>query len=391
MRPKSMILIVIAMGCGLIASIGISQVLERRNVSGEGKVEAGEIYVALVDVPITERLSAKTIKLEEWPIDKIPEGAVTKFEDIDGRRPIQPLYAGEPILYRKLIDSDTPFGASERIPKGMRVTSVKVTMDSAASGLILPGDRVDILVYLRRLGGVNSPSTKTILTDVTVFAVNEQINRETDGDGSVIHAKTVSLLVRPDQVERLMLASELGKLRLSLRRNDDDTEVVTLGADVASLNNTEKVRDSSSATQSKSSAANQNNTESSLLRMLDAMQEQEPELATPSTSLAVLDIRTMEIHTPEGISKYTWDDTSKLPREIRGDESEKPTLEIPTDSGSLLDDEGIKDRNGSEADQDATAEVSDGNSVGNAHGFPVDGDSTANDTGSNESLSDEKL
>ena len=54
MRPKSMILIVIALGCGLIASIGISQVMENRAVEVPVAAPMEKIYVAMTDIPLGE-------------------------------------------------------------------------------------------------------------------------------------------------------------------------------------------------------------------------------------------------------------------------------------------------------------------------------------------------
>ena len=111
--------------------------------------------MATADIPLGQILTPQMVKLEEWPQDKIPEGAVRTLEEIEGRRPLTRLYPGEPILMAKLIDANKFYGASEKIPKGFRVASVKVTMDSSASGLVNPGDRVDVLVFLRQGRGVS--------------------------------------------------------------------------------------------------------------------------------------------------------------------------------------------------------------------------------------------
>lgn len=291
MRPKSMILILIALTCGLVASIGISQVVEKKEVVEEvPSLETGPVYVAAVDVPIGEKLSAQTIKLEEWPLDRIPLGAISKFEDLDGRSPKQPLYAGEPILSAKLIDPNNPWGSAAQIPKGFRVMSVKVQMDTAVASLILPGDRVDVLVFLKRSAEISQTTTKTILTDVTVFAVDSKITRETTEDGTTLSAKTISVLVKPDQVERLTLAAELGRIRLSLRRSDEEGGSVTQGAGVDSLDETQSVR-----------------------------------IATPTNPM--MDVMTndafagdgfvMQVITNQGVNKFTWgDDHTSLPSEL---------------------------------------------------------------------------
>jgi pilus assembly protein CpaB len=146
---KSIILVVIAVGCGLVASIGISQVMESRATS-ETPIETEPIYVALDT--LGEPLTSQMLKVEEWPKGKIPEGAIRRAEDVEGRRPSVPLFAGEPILKGKLIDGDRRSGVSERIPDGFRVVSVKVNMESAASGLIRSGGRIGVRTRGGRIG-----------------------------------------------------------------------------------------------------------------------------------------------------------------------------------------------------------------------------------------------
>ena len=147
-----MVLILIALACGLVASIGISQVVDKRSTEQE-TAQLAPVYVAAADIAIHERLTAQTVRREEWPIDRIPPGAVAVLEDIEGRKPSQPLYKGEVILGARLVDPNSRVMTSERIPKGYRVVSVKVSMDSAVSGLLSPGDRVDVIAAFGGLDG----------------------------------------------------------------------------------------------------------------------------------------------------------------------------------------------------------------------------------------------
>ena len=231
MRPKSLILILIALGCGLVASIGISQVVER---GGDGvEVQTTPIYVAMVDLGIGQVLGPKAIKIEEWPNDKIPEGAIRDAAELEGMRPKQPLYAGEPILQAKLAKEGDLVGTARRIKKGFRVAAVKVTRESAVAGLIFPGDRVDVMSFVRASSGNNGPRADTILSNIEVFAINDRIDRVLDGEGNSIDAKTVSLLVKPDQAQKLMYYANLGPLNLALRRPDDDEEPAAPEVDLA--------------------------------------------------------------------------------------------------------------------------------------------------------------
>jgi pilus assembly protein CpaB len=225
MRPKSLLLLALALGCGLVASIGITQVMAKR---GEGSASSGletqPILVALDKIPQWTPLSAQVLKLEDWPKDKVPPGAVTKMEDVEGRRTRTAIYPGEPILDTKIFDRGAnEHGATVMIPKGLRVVSVKVDSVSGGSGLILPGDRVDVAVILRadHTRGVPDATTKTFLQDIKVFAVNDQFQVDSSTDDKSITAKTVSLLVTPEQAQMVMVASEAGKIQLVMRSPDE--------------------------------------------------------------------------------------------------------------------------------------------------------------------------
>ncbi len=236
MRSKSIVLLALALGCGLVASIGISQVMERRNNSGTpGETEA--IIVALNDINSNETLTAANVKIEEWPKSKVPQGAITKVEDYEGKRARQKIYLGEPIIAAKLIDTDAIHQASIGIPKGYRVVAVRVDAVSGGGSLILPDDRVDVLVFLNKnpSHGILETQTKTILQDVKVFAVDTAFQRNPDQDEPTIAAKTISLLVTPEQAEKVTLATELGAIRLVLRNGDDNQVSDAGGADSADI------------------------------------------------------------------------------------------------------------------------------------------------------------
>ena len=224
MRGKSMILIVIALGCGLVASIGISKILDRQKGGASAKTATKKVYVTVTDVNISEVFDADMVKLEEWPVDKVPEDAAVKLEDVVGLVPNQRFYEGEIVRTAKL--GQPGQGTDINIPEGYRVGAVKVQSDSSVGGILQPGNHVDVQVYLRKSASVPLPTAKTILEDVIVFAVNAETEKQVDEDGRKINAKTVSLLVEPDQLRTLLLASKLGDISLSLRHPDDDTVTI---------------------------------------------------------------------------------------------------------------------------------------------------------------------
>jgi pilus assembly protein CpaB len=216
MRMKSLILIFIALGCGLVASIGISQVMNR---DGGGGMEMEQILVALADIDIGAKLDAQNVKLEDWPKGKIPEGAVRRVEDVKDKYANVRFFKGEPLNFNKI--SDTNKNVAGSVPPGYRAMPVKVDEDTVMKA-VTPGDRVDVMVFLRR-NGQDIPETGafTILKNVRVFSINANTERASDSKGEVTSFKTVSLLVKPDHARELVVAAQMGKIMLTLRRPDD--------------------------------------------------------------------------------------------------------------------------------------------------------------------------
>lgn len=238
MRPKSIILLTLALGCGLVASIGINQVMANRR-SGP-VVETGQttpIFVAATEIGIGDPLTPQVLKLEPWPNDKLPSGSLGKLEDVEGRRSRAKFYPGEPIIEAKLLPKgESGASAIDMIPKGMRVVPIRVDAVTGASGMILPGDRVDMLVHLAEqpAKGVPRAITRTFLHNIKVFAVDDVYDRP-GSESSTLSAKTISVLVSPEQAELVALACNLGTVQLVMRSATDDENGNTGGADLQKL------------------------------------------------------------------------------------------------------------------------------------------------------------
>jgi pilus assembly protein CpaB len=237
MRSKTVILLVLALGCGLVASIGISQILQKQDQTPSG--DTAPVWVVKTDIKRTDGLTMQNLKLEQWPKEKIPAGALGKLEEIDGKRARVNLYAGEAVLDKKLLDK-TELATSWTIPKDFRLYTVTADPNNSQGGLLHPDDRVDVLVFVSKTTGIATTGTKTILQDIRVFAVNDQVRTTDDKATESITAKTVTLLVTPTQAEKLALASEIGKIKLVMRGGDDTTSVPATGVTMSEMFNPEK-------------------------------------------------------------------------------------------------------------------------------------------------------
>ncbi len=317
MRAKSMVLIVIALGCGLVASIAISQVLERGTRGNGAVMEMVQIYVATADIDANERLAATNVRMEDWPKSKVPEGAITDFNEIDQHFARVRFYAGEPILKLKLANELE--GPAIKIPDGHRVCSLRVQMDTAVSGLVSPGDRVDIFGYFKEGRGIPQTGTREILKNVRVFAVNSQTSQEMDQEGRALVAKTVSVLVKQDQVAKLMLATELGTLRLALRRPNEESEG-TLGetATIETLFGTRSENaDEKASSPSGTSAGALASATSGFVGFLNGINSRRPSASGRPDPAAPAPAPgpawQMTLLTPEGRQQYAWNNEHELP------------------------------------------------------------------------------
>ncbi len=223
MRPKSILLLALALGCGLVASIGISQVLDS-NSKKQAAIETVPIYVALKNINLGDPVNDGMVSLQEWPRDKVPVGAITKWEDIESRRPKTTIFQGEPLNDGKFLAKGETHDPISGIPPGMRLKTVSVDARKSAAGLLSPGDRVDVQLYIpqNERQGVPHAFTKIILQNIRVYAVDQTVQRTAEGTEERNVAKTVSLVVTPQQASRVTTAENLGELSLIPRHPDDD-------------------------------------------------------------------------------------------------------------------------------------------------------------------------
>ncbi len=198
MRPKSLALLLLAVGCGLVASLGISEMIARRNAESPAAVgDTQSIFVAMTDIGLGDLLTSQVLKLEQWPKDKVPGGAISRMEDVEGRRARTKLFAGEPILENRLLGKGaSEQGATALIPKGYRVVPVKVDLVSGGSSLIRARRPRRRDGSLGQDPGREIPETvtRTILQDIKVFAVDNIVDLEKEKRSRQVDCRQDDLL-----------------------------------------------------------------------------------------------------------------------------------------------------------------------------------------------------
>jgi pilus assembly protein CpaB len=252
MRPIVIVLILVALGAaGLTAFLALrfltdlqqqQQQVQATPEQAVGGVE--EVLVAARDIGPGEVLTEADIRWEQWPKAVIDQRFVVKsaagedpwagFIDTMARRSIM---LGEPLTQAMIIKRGDAGVTSAVLAPGMRSVTIEVSARTGAAGLILPGDRVDIMLITnaRDIAGVPASvgrdtlsryAAEAILRDVKVIAVNQLLAKE-PGTGPGINGQTVTLEVTSEDAQKILVASQIGTMVLSLRgwaRNEEAAE-----------------------------------------------------------------------------------------------------------------------------------------------------------------------
>ncbi len=221
MKMKTIIVLAFAVGCGLIAMMGVQQMISRQSNTQDVPVK---VLVATADIPPGVLLSESNCAFEEYPSSAVPPDAVRSKEDYFERGLKVPVDKGDIIRMVKL-GTKGEIAASASIPMRMRIFTFKVDDTKTHSGLLQPGDRVDLQITFEytTLNNKRVTRTDTLLEYIEVFASDAVRNQEV-GESREIKAKNLSLLVTPQQSNLLMLASSRGELT-PIMRNKEDKEL----------------------------------------------------------------------------------------------------------------------------------------------------------------------
>lgn len=194
---------------------------------------APEVVVAARDLPVGHMMSEDDVITVRWPPEAVPAGYLGSPGLVVGRGLITAVRRHEPVLDGKLASPGSGGGLPIVIPEGMRALAVRVDEVVGVAGFVLPGTRVDVLLTITPNTGSQEPVTRIILQNVQALTAGQAIQR--DDDGKAMTVPVVTLLVLPEQAERLVLATTQGRIHLALRSMLDVDEVSTSGARVASL------------------------------------------------------------------------------------------------------------------------------------------------------------
>jgi len=211
-RTRLLMIGIVALALGVIVATYVYKNLQAR--SGNGNVDTTEAYVAANDLQVGAKITDRDIKKIRIPVADLPDGAPRKRAEVLEHGVIQPIAKGDFILKTKLAGENAGSGLPALIPTGMRAVSVRVNEVVSVAGFVTAGTRVDVLLT-GTPGSGSEQQTTTVLQNVLVLASGHTLERTSTGEAQ--NTAVITLMVSPEDAQKLALASSQGHIQLALR------------------------------------------------------------------------------------------------------------------------------------------------------------------------------
>ena len=217
-RSRLLLIGVVALALGAFVSFGVYRNLQSR--AGGNNAPGVDVVIATADISVGAKIEDKDVKVVRFPSGDLPPSCFHQKSSVVGRGVVLPIAKGEFVLPLKLAGENAGYGLPSLIPPGMRAVSVRVNEVVSVAGFVLPGTRVDVLLT-GNPSGATEQQTTTVLENVAVIATGQRLERNSAGDPQM--TPVITLLVSPDDAQKLTLASTQGRIQLALR-NPLDTK-----------------------------------------------------------------------------------------------------------------------------------------------------------------------
>lgn len=235
MRNKRLILALTgAVICGLLGVMLVTRYIS--NLQNHAR-DLGNVVVATAEIEVGAKIAAEQLALAPIPNGSAPEGAYRTIDQVAGRVALIPIGIREPITDNKLAPEGEGAGLGVLIPEGYRAMTVKVDDVVGVSGFVQPGSFVDVVAVITppaQQAASQGPISKIVLQNIKVLASGPKIDSP-ENQREPTHVGAVTLLVTPEQAEKLVLATNEGKLQLVMRNYTDQEDTRTAGANKTTL------------------------------------------------------------------------------------------------------------------------------------------------------------
>jgi pilus assembly protein CpaB len=224
--------LVAVLAVALLAATVASFVVYRALAAGSGPQlpQTVATLVAAQTIPSGTMLTREHVKIVQWPASSRLDGSLSDPRTVVDRGAIVTIAANEPITESKLAAQGAGAGLPPTIPPGMRAMSVRVNEVVGVAGFVVPGTRVDVLVTFESRSQASESVARVVVSNVQVLTAGTRFDQEkARTDNRPIPTSVVTLLVTPEDAQRLALAAAEGRITLILRNPLDNAPTESAG------------------------------------------------------------------------------------------------------------------------------------------------------------------
>jgi pilus assembly protein CpaB len=233
-QTRTLVVVLVAVATASVASFAVYKAITKIPVR-RVEIATRHAVVASSAMPMGTRLTRDSVKLVDWPERTPLNDGFTTVDAVVDRGLVAAVGENEPITDSKLAPKEAGAGLPPAISPGMRAMSIKVNEVIGVAGFVVPGTRVDVVVTLTRRKKDDSLS-RVVVENVQVLTAGTRYDQDNaKKEGKPIPSTVVTLMVTPEDSERIALAQTEGQLMLSLRNPLDTKTADTHGVRTSSL------------------------------------------------------------------------------------------------------------------------------------------------------------
>lgn len=245
-RHRNLLLMSAAMLCGGVAIYAGSryvneQVQAERERLAPVAQQMVDVVVANATLDKGDIVSGDTMAIRSVPAEYVSSSVVTpeQFDALVGQRLLLSMRPGE-MLSTAAVSSAEQLVFSSRVKPGIRALTISVDEINSISGMLQPGDRIDLLLTARPPsasghGEAEHDATVPLLQNLLVMATGRQVRPGANDNGDDRSFSSVTVEVTPSQAQRLIVAQRAGRLTAVLRNPDDGMPMDAAAVDLRSL------------------------------------------------------------------------------------------------------------------------------------------------------------
>ena len=228
---RTLIVVGIAVAVASVATYLVYSTIKSRPVQ---QAEVVTRYAIVAAHPLAQgaRVTSADVKRVPWPAANPILNGFATVEEVVGRGAVNPIAENEPLTVNNVALKEAGTGLPSTIPMGMRAISVRVNEVIGVAGFVVPGTHVDVMVVLKTDAATMA---RVVVSNVLVLAAGTKYGQEVEKQAQAIPSSVVTVMLTPEDAERVALAAVEGQIMLTLRNPMDTAPTISPGTRTSSL------------------------------------------------------------------------------------------------------------------------------------------------------------